>query len=126
MRGTLGRVLLRVVGCPLIGAALAATWYATGEQEGIQRHLASIDTSEGQRGRRISSEKADEQIAEAQATIESLTLRMYLGYGAAAASLVVGVLLVALPSRGKRNAPAAEPPLPSPPAGSGPTSTTSG
>jgi hypothetical protein len=119
-------VLLRVVGCLLIGAALAAAWYASGEQEDIQRQHASIDTSEGQRGRRISAEKADEQIAEAQAAIESLNLRMYLGYGAAAGSLVVGVLLVALPSRGKRKAPAAEPPPPSPPAGSGPSTTEAG
>jgi hypothetical protein len=115
MRGTLGRVLLRVVGCLLIVAAVAATWYASGEQEGIQRQFASIDTSEGQRNRRISAEKADEQIAEAQTMIESLSLRMYVGYGAAAASLVVGVLLVALPSRRERKAPVAEPPSPAPP-----------
>jgi hypothetical protein len=112
MRGTLGRVLLRVVGCLLIVAALAAAWYAAGEQEGMQGQRATISAREGERGKTISVEKANQQIADAEATIESLRLRMYLWYGAAAALLVVGVLLVALPSRGKRKAPAAEPPPP--------------
>jgi hypothetical protein len=102
-------VLLRVVGCLLIVAALAAAWYASGEQEGIQGQLATINSREGERGRRISAEKADQEISEAQATIESMRLRMYVGYLAAAASLAVGVFLVTLPSRGKRKAPAAEP-----------------
>ncbi len=114
MRGTLVRVLLRVVGCVLIAAALAAAWYASGKQEGMQGQVATIGARQGERGKRISAAKADELIAEAEAKLESMQMQMYIAYGAAAALLVVGVLLVALPSGAKRKAPAvaAEPPPP--------------
>jgi hypothetical protein len=101
-------VLLRVVGCLLLLAALAAAWFGAGEQEDMKGQVATIRAREGERGKRLSVKKANEQIADAEAAIEGMTQRMYLWYGAAAACLVVGALLLLLPSRGRRKVPAAE------------------
>jgi hypothetical protein len=108
----LGRVLLRVVGCLLILAAVAAAWFASGQQDSMRGQLATIEARQAERGKTLPVERADKEIAAAEAANELMKTRMYFWYGAAAVFLIVGVVLVLLPSGGRRKAPAAEPPPP--------------
>ena len=112
MLESLGRLLLRVAGCLLILAAVLAAWFGSGEQRSMQGQEANILAAAGQRGIRVSVERADKEIAEAHAAIGGIRLRMYFWYGAVAAFLVLGVVLVVLPSRWLGRAPLAESPPP--------------
>jgi len=78
----------------------------------MQGQEANIQAAEGQRGIRFSVERADKEIADAHAAIDGIRSRIYFWYGAAAAFLVLGVVLVVLPSRWIQQAPAAGSPPP--------------
>jgi hypothetical protein len=112
MLQTLGVVLLRVAGFLLILAGVAAAWLGSGQQDAMRGQEATVVARQDERGRTLPVAEADRQIAEARATLNGLERRMYFWYGAAAAFVILGVVLVVSPLRGQRKAPVAEAPPP--------------
>jgi hypothetical protein len=109
------KTLLSVVGLFMIFAALplvaAGLWFG-GD---TQADEATIGAREAERGKtKLPIERADKDIAEARQSIEAKVRTEYLSFGAAAGSMVVGVVLLFLSSTGKKKKLVAASPAPAP------------
>lgn len=101
--------LVRIVGILVAAAGVAAGWVGFEAVEEIRRLENDIATQEGQVGRRISKATADKRIAECRREIEEKTAKRNLWFGVGGGTLLLGLVMLLLPSGSKRKAPLVEP-----------------
>jgi hypothetical protein len=101
------KTLIRVIGLLLAVGGLFAVWLGFEAHDDIRKWENEIikQESENMSPRRLPGDEGKQKIVASQQQIEKKTMERNLWFGAAVGALIVGGVLVLLPSSGKRKKP---------------------
>lgn len=95
------KVLVRLVGVLLVIGGLAAGWMAFEAQDQVGPLEMEAYVQQAEKAHSNSPETAEQNIVKAEQDAKAKTTQSYILFGAAAGGLIVGIVLVLLPSVSK-------------------------